>query len=360
MKIKSIFIENFKVLKNFKIDFTNKDEINPITILAGINGSGKTTLLEFIFETFKKEPAIPNVSKNKKSFIEIEEAKLFNSTPFEPYFHLTSEFLKNQKNKFAFNISEKLYYYKASEENISAKKIITDYIDELIYEKDIKSSLAYDKMRKSLNDTLSAINLQVEFSKLDKDKEIYFKNQQSDEIKLKDLSGGEKEIITKVFPLFISPIKDSVILIDEPESSLHPNWQNEIIGLYKIIAQKNNNQIIIATHSPHIVSAIENKYVKVLVKENNDIRVIDISSKSFGKKVDEILLDIFKVKGLRTPIIETKLTILKDLLFQNQMDTEDFNFLLNELENSIGKFDSDLAMIRLEILKRRKENEANK
>lgn len=127
MKIKSIFIENFKVLKDFKIDFTNNGEINPITILAGINGSGKTTLLEFISETFKKQ----NITNaNKRSYIEIEEKKLFNHTPFEPFFHLTSEFLKNQKNNFAFNISEKLYYYKASEENISAKKIITDYIDE--------------------------------------------------------------------------------------------------------------------------------------------------------------------------------------------------------------------------------------
>ncbi len=357
MKIKSIFIGNYKVFKNLKIDFTNKDKINPITILAGINGSGKTTLLEFIFETFKKQ----NITNaNKKSYIEIEEAKLFNTTPFEPYFHLTSEFLKKNKSKFAFNISEKLFYYKASEENNLAPQIIIDYIDELIYEKDIKSSQAYDKMRSSINETLSALNLQIEFSKLDKDKEIYFKNQQSDEIKLKNLSNGEKEIITKVFPLFISPIKNSIILIDEPESSLHPNWQNEIISLYAKIAKKNNNQIIIATHSPHIVSAVENKYVKVLVKENNAIKVIDTSSKSFGRKVDEILLDIFKVKGLRTPVIEKKLTKLKELLLQNQIETNEFDLLLSELENSIGKFDSDLAMIRLEILKRKKENEANK
>jgi hypothetical protein len=95
------------------------------------------------------------------------------------------------------------------------------------------------------------------------------------------------------------------------------------------------------------------------MKDNEDIKLIDISSKSFGRKVDEILLNIFKVKGLRTPVVETKLTKLKDFLFQNQMDTEEFNCLMNELEDSIGKFDSDLAMIRLEILKRKKEHEAN-
>ena len=356
MKIKSMFIENFKVLKDFKIDFCNDDTVNPITILTGINGSGKTTVLEFIYETLRKQNITNN---NKNSYIEIEDETLFSTKSFSGYYTLTSDFLKSQRNNSAFNLSDKLIYYKASEENSSAKKIITDYVDELIYEKDIKSSLAYEQVRKTLNETLSSIDLQVEFSSLDKEKEIFFRNKQSEKIKLKDLSGGEKEIITKVFPLFISEIKDSVILIDEPESSLHPNWQNEIIGLYKRIAEKNNNQIIIATHSPHIVSAVEDKYIKILIKENDGIKVIDSSTKSYGKKIDEILLDVFKVKGLRTPLIESKITKLKELVTDNNFETRDFKLLLTELENAIGKFDNDLALIRLEILKRKKD-EKNK
>ena len=357
MKIKSMFIENFKVLKNFKIDFCIEDKVNPITILAGINGSGKTTVLEFIYETFKKEYI--SQFNNKNSYIEIEENKLFETGQLFPVYKITSVSPRNKMISYSFILSNKLIYYKAGEQNSSAKKIITDYIDKLIYEEDVKSSLAYEKVGNALNETLSTIDLQVEFSSLDKEKEIYFKNKQSEKIKLKDLSGGEKEIITKVFPLFISQIKDSVILIDEPESSLHPNWQNEIIGLYKIIAEKNNNQIIIATHSPHIVSAIENKYIKILIKENDEVKVIDTLTKSYGKKVDEILLDIFKVEGLRTPIIDTKISKLKELITENNFETSEFNLLLTELENTIGKFDSDLALIRLEILKRKKENEKN-
>jgi len=262
MKIKSIFVENFKILKNFKIDFCNDNQINPVTILSGINGSGKTTVFEFITEMFKSENSILK-RINKNSFIEVESQSL------------EKLIIKNYKDFNASDNSEKIIYYKAGEENISAKKIIIDYIDELIYEKDIKSSDAYEQMRNALNNILSTLNLQIEFSKLDKQKEIYFRNNQSEEIKLKDLSGGEKEIITKIFPLYISQIKNSVILIDEPESSMHPNWQIEIIDLYKKIAELNNNQIIIATHSPHIVSAIENKYIKILIKEDGLIKVID-------------------------------------------------------------------------------------
>ncbi len=43
MKIKNLHIEEYKVLKDFDIDFLDSDD-NP----AGVNGSRKTTLLEFV------------------------------------------------------------------------------------------------------------------------------------------------------------------------------------------------------------------------------------------------------------------------------------------------------------------------
>jgi predicted ATP-dependent endonuclease of OLD family len=41
-------------------------------------------------------------------------------------------------------------------------------------------------------------------------------------------------LLTKVLYLYLSEIKNQVILIDEPEMSLHPNWQNSILELYDI------------------------------------------------------------------------------------------------------------------------------
>jgi len=234
MKIKSIFIENFKIFKNFKIDFTNENVINPITILSGVNGSGKTSLFEFIFEILQNK----NISKdNSNSYVVLEdESKL----PIV----VDSEYLQNKDVNEYKEISNKLYYFKAKDEFVSAKKLITDYIDKLIYELDVKSSEVYQNVRNTINELLATLKLQIEFSKLDKEKEIYFKNNLSNEIKISDLSSGEKEIITKILPLFISPVQNSIILIDEPESSLHPNWQNEIINLYQLVAQKYNNQMM--------------------------------------------------------------------------------------------------------------------
>ena len=351
MKIKSIFIENYKVLKDFKIDFYDNDgKINPITVICGINGSGKTTLLEFIYDKIRLDPSITDKSK-----ITIEDNGLFSKTTnneitFTRDFPGTLDhdtYTKNQKNL--------LYYKINSDNNYTAKTQIINFIDELIYEKDYKSSKAYDELRSILSEILKNLNLEVEFNHLDKKKIIYFKNKQSDKIKLEELSGGEKEIITKFFPLYISRVKDKVILIDEPESSLHPNWQSEIIYLYQEIAVKNNNQIIITTHSPHIVSAVKREHLKILKKEDGVIKAIDSSSNPYGKKIDEILLDIFRVKGLRTPAVEKKIQKLTTLLNKNEQKTNEFGELLSELETDIGKFDSDLALIRMEVKRKEKE-----
>ena len=46
------------------------------------------------------------------------------------------------------------------------------------------------------------------------------------------------------------------MLIDEPEFSLHPRWQANILGFYEKIAsdtKEKASQIIIATHSPFVV-----------------------------------------------------------------------------------------------------------
>ncbi len=356
MKIKSIYIKNYKVLNDFKIDFCNDSTINPVTVICGINGSGKTSLLEFINTVFTKQ----NINGNNK--IIIEEKGLFthnNLLPQNNQFTLTDDFFKNYKQDFIINIADKIIYYQAGIANKSAYKLITDYIDELIYEKDIRSSNAYEKLRNDLNEILESLNLGIEFSSLDKKKDIYFRNNISDKIRLQDLSGGEKEIITKLLPLYLSNVKDSVILIDEPESSLHPNWQNEIMSLYQKVAEQNNNQIIITTHSPHIVSAIKQKYLKILKKTDDYIKVIDSTTQSYGKKIDTILLDIFRIKGLRTPIIDEKIRKLTDLLNLDEHNTAEFNNLLTELENSIGKFDEDLATIRLEMKRKQLQSETN-
>jgi len=354
MKIKQIYIKNHKIFKNFVLDLTHNGKALNLIVIAGINGSGKTTLFQdFIYNTFKNEVML------KESYIEVEyiENKKHKTFKIEP------ESFKNIRYT-ADSLYQKfkdVVYYEAGFSNYqSAKKIIVQFIDKLIYEEDNKSSEAYLITRKSLNSIFKDFDLQIEFKGIDRNREPLFCNDVSEEIKMEELSDGEQELITKAFSIYLADIKDSIILIDEPESSLHPTWQARIVQVYAKIAKENNNQIIFATHSPHIVSSVRKEQIRILIKEGNAIRVIDQFNGAYGWKVDRVLLEIFRTDGLRTPEIEKKLSALKNMIFNDQYETDTFKNLQSELEISIGFDDSDLALIRMEVAKRNKmKNEKN-
>ena len=71
---------------------------------------------------------------------------------------------------------------------------------------------------------------------------------------LTKLSSGEQNEIFLLFKLIFEVPEKSVLLIDEPELSLHVAWQLQFIKDIKEIAKTRDVQIIIATHSPEIVS----------------------------------------------------------------------------------------------------------
>ena len=73
-------------------------------------------------------------------------------------------------------------------------------------------------------------------------------------LELTSLSSGEQEILVLYYKLiFESDV--NLLLIDEPEISLHVAWQKEILDDFKqIVALNKSVQVIISTHSPQIIS----------------------------------------------------------------------------------------------------------
>ena len=363
MKIRKIHIENFKVFKDFDIDLTHNDKPLNLVVVAGINGSGKTTLLEFIFRIIcgNKELSTGN-NKNKDRIIaeklDQESGKLIQYTFLESFFSLHQSVIDIDDPSI---VNDCLVKYLPSNifKNKDFEYVFTNYIDKLIYEEDKKSSEVYEIVRDRLNNIFDGFNLQVEFNLLDKDRKIFFRNEKSEKITTEELSGGEKELITKAFALYVSDIRDKIILIDEPESSLHPNWQNRILKIYEDFAKENNNQIIIATHSPHIIASAKKESLRLLVKSGDKIEAISDFDGSYGYEVQRVLLEIMDLDSLRNLEINKKLDQLKKLVFGNNYKSNKFINLLKELENTLGRNDIDLSLLRLEIAKREKMNEKN-
>jgi predicted ATP-binding protein involved in virulence len=67
---------------------------------------------------------------------------------------------------------------------------------------------------------------------------------------LSSLSSGEKQILTMLYSASRSRFTSGVFLIDEPELSLHIDWQRQI--LRELMRQSSDRQIVACTHSPEV------------------------------------------------------------------------------------------------------------
>lgn len=68
------------------------------------------------------------------------------------------------------------------------------------------------------------------------------------------LSSGEQHEIVMLYNLIFEVGDSSILLIDEPENSLHVTWQRMVVPDLEKLAEVKKLQLIIATHSPNIVS----------------------------------------------------------------------------------------------------------
>ncbi len=76
-------------------------------------------------------------------------------------------------------------------------------------------------------------------------------------LKLQGLSSGEKHEFIMLFKLIFETPQSSLVLIDEPEISLHVVWQLEFMSDLRRIQSANPFQSIIATHSPQIFQGFQ-------------------------------------------------------------------------------------------------------
>jgi len=73
------------------------------------------------------------------------------------------------------------------------------------------------------------------------------------DIPLDRLSSGEQHQLILVFELLFELRENALILIDEPELSLHVSWQKKFISDLQRIIKLNNFDVILATHSPQLI-----------------------------------------------------------------------------------------------------------
>ena len=198
---------------------------------------------------------------------------------------------QNFLDRFIVNINESNNSWKLLKANIDnfdrektdhTKKLSKKLLSHDNYSKDdFKKDMALwekknenilEKIADDLNSILQKFNLELQ---IDEDTQSY------EELKIKDLSNntiieydelstGTKNLLSTFIPLKSYKPKDSIILIDEPEMSFYPDIQRQLVELYTTVGE--NNQLVLATHSPLIASSFEPwEVVELKFDKNNQI-----------------------------------------------------------------------------------------
>jgi predicted ATP-dependent endonuclease of OLD family len=231
-----------------------------VNILIGVNGSGKTTLLDII-ESISNNDSKPDnydydkvkLSFNDNSFVISERCQ----TPVDNLgkYHVTTV-----GDVAAFDIDKistfdipQVRTEPANQKSAEIASGLDILLEQLLDDfkgyqlKNVKvAEIEHNQLLFELNSLFDCTRKVVEF---DNNNGLSFRKN-GKTISPYRLSTGEKQILIILLKVILHEEKPGVLLIDDPELSLHLAWQLKFIDMIQWLNE--NCQLIIATHAPGI------------------------------------------------------------------------------------------------------------
>jgi len=411
MKIRKIHLKNYKMFNDVTLDFTDSNgETLDTIVIAGINGSGKTSLLQLLQKLFSESLNLfkvgsllhkyeeknalicdeveldLDISNDEKSrLISLAHKNRYEVIPAlkteKRYIKLLYKLEKTEKgfvirqNDFAFfgilpeddlrNLFKVLSFSAVHSNKLPSDGIVFP-IDIFFYQKTVETHivrLVQEKVMANrdlipktviedaigdINKLLEGISLKTILVDINLEQPI-FKSFDGSMVLSNELSGGEKQLYYKAILFDKLRPQNSLIMIDEPETSLHPTWQQEVLKLYQNI--QGNNQMILVTHSPHIIASIkpENLFVLNMNEEKKTVECFNAKDKGFhtrGNEPNDILDEV-----MGTPLRDWDTRKRIDEVFEllrsqpDKIDEPKNKTLIESLISDLGRSDPIIMRI---------------
>ena len=275
------------------------------------------TIINHIKKTAKRIEEYINISYNKLAYKKIEEYfnEMFNNqinsriekdtiaeiNILDLYFKFknderidTSLNYSNKRNiffidnPFIFDRNDYPYSLSIAESHLINNILYSEKpntLDKILAEEKLKN--IYDKLSNAVNGKI-----------VEKDKEFYLEEDFFYEpISVHNLSAGLKSFAIIKMLLERNALKeDDILILDEPEIHLHPKWQLLYAEIIVLLQKEFNIYILITTHSPYFLEAIE-MYSKLHgMQEKTNYYLADIENKySVFKLVNDSIEDIYNI-----------------------------------------------------------------
>jgi len=322
-----------------------------IAILVGPNGSGKSTFLRALAESYRYENVIAVSNTPHDRFARMRgirriSASRSDHTPpnlvkravarsldaDDSSFHQISAIMEycGYASRFGFRI-EKAKHYGSSFEDLrlmleSGRGDPTDddvtWDGALDYDEELRRALAFfkrhdpkevvwiDASRSAFEFSLtrefvSVIRCEVILRRLKVIGRLEVMLQRGDPqgtvIEMHWASSGQLALISSLLFLITEAGRNPIILIDEPENSLHPSWQREYVDKLMAAMAYRDATLIVATHAPLVVTGALNdapsKVSVFRVRDGQPTR-LEIDASVSPNSIEEILWEAF---GVVTP-----------------------------------------------------------
>lgn len=235
-----------------------------------------------------------------------------------PYSYSKYLNLKNENENFALELSDFINYFKSKKN----KK------NEVIF--DIDLSDLSDLQRRSLKKDYSHIEDLISLDLISSPTIKIVKN--NNNYVLDEISSGEYSYLFTMLNLISYIESDSLIIVDEPEISLHPNWQIEYMNnLEEIFEHYKSSHFIFATHSHFMVSNIKSNLSSIIKISNNSIE--NNVNSYYGWSPENVLYNIFNMTTTRNHYFEMDIRKLINFISKNNSDNiEEIKDLVEKLE----------------------------
>lgn len=218
-----------------------------------------------------------------------------------------------------------------------ALKLVPDihYIRKLKIEiKDDKLSLSHKKF---IFD--EALTILISAGLLKFDSAILQKIDSNTLLSIENASSGEQCVIISMLGISSIIEDNSLILIDEPEVCLHPEWQEKYIQLLTSIFRSYKGcQFIIATHSPQIVSNLSEEGCYILTMEDG---IAQNAVEYINKSSDFQLAKLFGAPGFKNEYLSRIAVNLFSKVSSNKEFTHEDIIVYNELISILPKISDD-------------------
>lgn len=355
IKIKKIKIDNNPILWNVDLDFAKEDgSIYDTILFVGENGSGKSTLMDILYQFTRFEDQKLAENERRELIIELSESNdrnisngsykiSFDSRDFNKIWgwdyykghyivqyqendytrHVLSDYSDQYKSFMKSIFSDVSINFTANVRNSTDKKLDTEVLSSIKSSENIAQDITQTLVDIKIADNADladwvALNQDMippaeekdkrtrrfkeSFDKMFADTRLVYKNvrdlkpifeKNDQEIEINHLSSGEKQIVFRWG--FLLKDKQSIswalVLVDEPEISMHPCWQKKALDFYKNLFRdwswNQTSQLIVTTHSPYVLQTYDS---------NTDCIVV--FSPAWAKRIGSMRAYIWSIPSL--------------------------------------------------------------